>query len=44
MDKHINNILTSIDNKIKRRKVKSIYDGSDNVKVSVIVTTYNKKT
>ena len=41
MDKHINNILTSIDNKIKRRKVKSIYDGSDNVKVSVIVTTYN---
>lgn len=41
MDKHINNILTSIDNKIKRRKVKSIYDGFDNIKVSVIVTTYN---
>jgi glycosyltransferase involved in cell wall biosynthesis len=41
MDKHINNILTSIDNKIKRRRVKSRYDGSDNVKVSVIVTTYN---
>lgn len=41
MDKHINNILTSIDNKVKIRRVKSRYDGSDNVKVSVIVTTYN---
>ena len=41
MDKHINNILTSINDKVKIRKVKRIYDGSDNIKVSVIVTTYN---
>jgi glycosyltransferase involved in cell wall biosynthesis len=42
MNKHINKILTSIDNKIKTKKVKSRYDGSDNsAMVSVIMTTYN---
>jgi glycosyltransferase involved in cell wall biosynthesis len=42
MNKHINNILTSIDNKVKTKKVKGIYDGFDNsVKVSIIMTTYN---
>lgn len=41
MNKHINNILTSINNKIKKRKVISRYNTSNNVKVSVIVTTYN---
>jgi glycosyltransferase involved in cell wall biosynthesis len=41
MNKHINNILKNIDNKIKRRKVISRYNTPNNVKVSVIVTTYN---
>lgn len=41
MNKHINNILTSINNKTKKRKVISRYNTSNNVKISVIVTTYN---
>lgn len=41
MDKYINNILTSIDNKVKIRKVISRYNTPNNIKVTVIVTTYN---
>jgi glycosyltransferase involved in cell wall biosynthesis len=41
MNKYINNILTNIDEQIKKRKVKSRYDTNSDIKVSIIVTTYN---
>jgi glycosyltransferase involved in cell wall biosynthesis len=41
MDKHINDILKSIDYQVKTRQIKNIYNTCINLKVSIIVTTYN---